>query len=344
MRTLKSNNNDKYFNRIKKIIYTYINPNKKEKKKEKKEKEMKHTLEDNEHVPKAKDENPPVPTIAGNVTKAANLLVGLGANATADGIQTVAKKLGLDPNKSVEESVREVYHMVVQLNQALATPEGQALKGEVAKLLQEMVETLEPSVKKAEDILLESATRLGKNGFNAAIEVATVAPPILAVFEASNAIASLANVAKTGLKLASTGMEAAHEVQTQHGPQAKSLFLQLTELVNKMASNGLDMVKAVNDNYGHRVANELQQQPQQLQQEGGGALAGKQLSTYQKEAKMIGGRIMKSHIDFLYPLLHHHKTLHNKKKNQNKNKKKKYLSKSTTTKRRRSSHNGGRGG
>ena len=269
--------------------------------------------------------SPTTPTLAGNFTKGANVLVSAAVNAMADGINSTAEHMGIDPNKSVEETVSEAYHLIAQLNQVLATPEGQALKQETAQLLEEMVATLEPSVKKTEHILLESATRLGKNGVNAGVEILTAVPPILAGMELANVIASGANVAKTGLNLASTGMDAVKDVKEQHGPQAKSLVTRAINLFNTVASDGLNMAEKATKEYGHRVADEtnalaLEQtktkQKQRLLQQGG-ALEGNKLSTYRKEAKIIGGRILKSHTEFLYPFLHNqtHNNKHNKKNN-----------------------------
>lgn len=245
------------------------------------------------------------PTLASNLADAKNVATSLANNIVADGIYSVADRLGIDPKKPASETVAQVSNSMKNVVDVLNSPEGEKLKENASELLSESIDIVKPSIEKVENILEDGVTKLTKTGTSAAVTLFNELPPIFALTEASKLGTAVVQAGKVGADLLTTGATAYKELEPQRN-KASSLYGQLERLsqnINNGVSGAINTVKSYNNKYGDHIVNRDQDQPDQDQEkqmndiiQGGGA--NNVLKKYRQQAKLIGGRIKQSQLDF----------------------------------------------
>lgn len=242
------------------------------------------------------------PTLASNLADAKNVATSLANNIVADGIYSVADRLGIDPKKPASETVAQVSNSMKNVVDVLNSPEGEKLKENASELLSESIDIVKPSIEKVENILEDGVTKLTKTGTSAAVTLFNELPPIFALTEASKLGTAVVQAGKVGADLLTTGATAYKELEPQRN-KASSLYGQLERLsqnINNGVSGAINTVKSYNNKYGDHIVNRDQEQNQDQQmnniiQQGG---ANNVLKKYRQQAKLIGGRIKQSQLDF----------------------------------------------
>ena len=254
-----------------------------------------------------------LPTLTSNLSAAKNVAVSLATNLVADGIYSVADSLGIDPNKPASETVAQVGNSMENVVNALNSPEGEKLKENASKLLSESIDIAKPSIEKAEDILKDGITKLSETGASAVVAAINEFPPIFLATEASKLGTAVVQAGKVGADLITTGATGLKQLEPPMN-KASSLYGQLERLsqnVNNGVSGAITMAETYNNKYGDNIVKreletlhpdqeQEQEQEQETQmnhiiQQGG---ANNALKNYSKQAKLIGGRIKQSQLDF----------------------------------------------
>jgi Mor family transcriptional regulator len=249
------------------------------------------------------------PTMASNFDAVKNVALSAATNIVADGIYSVADSLGIDPNKPASETVAQVGNSMENVVNALNSQEGEKLKENASKLLSESIDIVKPSIEKAEDILKDGITKLSETGASAVVAAINEFPPIFLATEASKLGTAVVQAGKVGADLITTGATGLKQLEPPMN-NASSLYGQLERLsqnVNNGVSAAITMAETYNNKYGDNIVKrELetlhpdQEQEQETQmnhiiQQGG---ANNALKNYSKQAKLIGGRIKQSQLDF----------------------------------------------
>jgi hypothetical protein len=236
-----------------------------------------------------------VPTITSNIVNTGKLLSSVATNLAAQGIQSAAEAVGVDPNKSVQDNINEIGDKVANINTALDSPEGQQLKAETSELLANSIDILDPSIKKAENIANDALLKLSDTGTGILVTAANELPPIFLMNELSKFGTAAAQAGEGIAELTTTGTQALKNLEEQKRKaetiweKGKTLVNNITTGVNETVSNGIsELQKKVDSNSYVDSNNRL-------------GLAGGSLKKIHKDALMIGGRVSKSHLEFISP-------------------------------------------
>ena len=233
-----------------------------------------------------------VPTITSNIVNTGKLLSSVATNLVAEGIESATEAVGVDPNKSVQDNINEIGDKVANINTALDSPEGQQLKAETSELLANSIDILDPSIKKAENIANDALLKLSDTGTGILVTAANELPPIFLINELSKFGTAAAQAGEGIAELTTTGTQALKNLEEQKRKaetiweKGKTLVNNITTGVNKTVSNGISELQKKVDSrsYNNRLG-----------------LAGGSLKKIHKDALMIGGRVSKSHLEFISP-------------------------------------------
>jgi hypothetical protein len=240
-----------------------------------------------------------VPTFSSNMAAAKNVAMAAATNVIADGIYSVANKLGIDPKKPAEQTIHEVGNSMQKLVAVLKSPEGEQLKQNASEVLLEGVEVAEPSINKMKEIAKEAIVDLTKTGTSAGVAALNELPPVFLVNEASKLGTAAVQAGKAVADLTTTGATAYKDMEPQIN-KGSSIIGQLYSMVNNGASDLIHTANNAVTNMGENLEEkqeELHTQEEDLLR-GGGRTSHNILKNYSKQAKMIGGRIQKSQLDF----------------------------------------------
>ena len=221
--------------------------------------------------------------------------------------------MGLDPNKSASESISDLGESATKIVDALNSPEGEKLQEKSRELLANGVEIIKPSIDKVIDIAEEKGPKLAKTLSKTVITAFNELPPVFLVNELSNLGTAAAQTGEAIAELTTTGAEAAKKLEAEKDKymslidEAKSVFSNISQGINKGTSEGIKYLQDKVDKQGKAILEEriknvqkipyVQQMPNNnisYKKQGGGLL-----KKYQKEKMMIGGRIIQSQLDFL---------------------------------------------
>ena len=265
-----------------------------------------------------------VPSITSNIVNTGKLLSSVATNLAAQGIQSAAEAVGVDPTKSVQDNINEIGDKVENINTALDSPEGQQLKAETSELLANSIDILDPSIKKAENIANDSLLKLSDTGTGMLVTALNELPPIFLMSELSKFGTAAAQAGEGIAELTTTGTQALKNLEEQKRKaeiiweRGKTLVNNITTGVNKTVSNGIsELQKKVDSRPYVDGSNRL-------------GLEGGSLKKIHKDALMIGGRVSKSHLEFISPQVNRKQLL-----GKYRNTKKHYNSKIRETRRRR---------
>ena len=247
-----------------------------------------------------------MPTVMYNVKNAGQLAVSALSNVAAEGLQSAAEAIGVDPNQSIESNIKQMGDKVEDINNALNSPEGEKLKEETGELLADSLKVLEPSIKNAENIAKRSLIKLGDTGTGILVTAMNAIPPIFLINEMSKFGTAAAQAGEAVAELTTTGTQAIENLEAQKR-KASSLWEKGTTLFNNFSTN-------INKNVADRIASaqdsvdkkgkdiieanipkvEIPQMTSDVATDGS-------FKKIQNEAKMIGGRARRSQLDFLAP-------------------------------------------
>ena len=248
-----------------------------------------------------------VPTLMSNLEASGNLVASEASNLAAKGIQSTAEAFGIDPNISVQDNINEIGDKVENISAALDSPEGEKLKEETGKLLADSLEVLEPSIKKAENIAKDSLVKLGDTGTGILVTALNELPPIFFLNEMSKFGTAAAQAGEAVAELTTTGTQAIESLEEQKR-KASSLWEKGTNLFNNFSTN-----------INKTVADRIESAQESVTKEGKQLIESNvpkveipqmasainttdgSIKKIQNEAKMIGGRARRSHLDFLAP-------------------------------------------
>ena len=267
-----------------------------------------------------------IPSLQENLKQATNLLASAVTNVSSNVLKNIGEKIGVDPNKPAIETVSELKDSMKNVVTALNSVEGEELKKEAGELLKDSLDVLKPSIEEAEDIIDTGIKKLTETGSSAIMTAANEFPPIFALSEASKAVTAAAQAGETVAELTTTGSEAYENLQEQR-EKASSLWNRGIEFVrnvstdvNKKVSGIIKSTKKQVDDYGHSIIQQnmsivppqmpkvpqiqtpiITQTPTAPRITQVAGQMQNQLTILNKEARMIGGRIRKSQIEFLSP-------------------------------------------
>jgi hypothetical protein len=225
------------------------------------------------------------PTMSDNLEDVSNLAASAVTNVVADGIGKLSESVGLDPNKSVNETVKDMSNSIGNVVDALNSPEGERLKKEASELLSESLDIAKPSIEKGQEILAEGVKKIANTGNSIVMTALNEIPPVFLLNELSKFGTAAAQAGETVAELTTTGAEAVESLENQK-KKAESLlsnFKSVLSGVNKGVSGMITSAQKEVDKYGQHIVEDGS------------------LKKYQKEATMIGGRTKKSQLEFLSP-------------------------------------------
>jgi hypothetical protein len=253
-----------------------------------------------------------------NMEKIENLVVSAIAAVVANSIQSIGNQFGVDPNKPASESIKELNDTMTKIIDALNTPEGENLKKEIGVLIADSFDIIKPSIAEGEQIFIDGINKVSKT----LKEIIGIAideiPPIFALTEFSKFTTAASQTGESFAKLTTTGINLFNNLQ-ENKDKGIVLWKKITNLlgniangvntnVDKMVSLGQDKIDNLvpntnnlktnfSDNLQNSVpnTNNLKTNFSNNLQQGGA-----NLNQIYKEKIIIGGRIKKSLLEFLY--------------------------------------------
>lgn len=255
-----------------------------------------------------------------NMEKIENLVVSAIAAVVANSIQSIGNQFGVDPNKPASESIKELNNTMTKIIDALNTPEGENLKREIGVLIADSFDIIKPSIAEGEQIFIDGINKVSKT----LKEIIGIAideiPPIFALTEFSKFTTAASQTGESFAKLTTTGLKLLNNLQ-DNKDKGIVLWNKITNLlgniangvntnVDKMVSLGQDKIdnlvpntNNLKTNYSntnnlktnYSNTNNLKTNFTNNLQQGGA-----DLKKMYKEKIIIGGRIKKSLLEFLY--------------------------------------------
>ena len=252
-------------------------------------------------------QNNELPTVGKNITALGNLATSVAANVVAKGIQSTAKRFGIDTNKPASVILKEAGKNIKTMKNVLESPEGQQLLQNIGDVSKDVIESLEPAaeeaikevnsmVEKEMPIITDMAEKL-------VLGIPGIGTAVAAAEELVDSAAAAATAANTVAHLTETGTEALENLKSQQS-EIKSVIdkgIELYNNVNKGVGNIISSAQQSVDEYGNKVMqegiNNMQRVPdmQTIQSAGGS------LKKYKKESIIIGGRVTQAKNAFLNP-------------------------------------------
>ena len=241
-----------------------------------------------------------------NMEKIENLVVSAFATVVASNIQFIGNQIGVDPNKPASESVKELNNTVTKIVDALNSPEGEALKKEIGELIADSFDIVKPSIAEAEQIFIDGITKVSKT-INGIISTAiNEIPPIFALTEFSKFTTAVSQTLEAYAKLSTTGANVLINLQNNKdkGTILWNKIINVVDNVAKEVNNNVDKMVTVGQDKIDNLASKYETLPNALPnalpntndvQQGGA-----DLNQIYKEKRIIGGRINKSLVEFLY--------------------------------------------
>ena len=231
---------------------------------------------------------------------------------------------------NVKDELKRILTKIVELRAALETEEGKAALAELEAILTKVsVEVVGPGVNKIADSVIEHSGQMAKNSTKAAL-AAFSATPLGIVLDIPTLVKNIASLAKNFTTLAN---ELTTIIINMLGKSKESrnkfteAFAKITNVIekgNESLSNTLNTVQnnvknltnqnLTNNDYANNFANqnannnannnEKNNEKNFANQKGG------LLNTYRQQAKMVGGRILQSKLEFLSSNVTKHKKTH----------------------------------
>ena len=211
-------------------------------------------------------------------------------------ISALKNIINIMKNNSATEIVGDVNEKIKQFVSALNTRQGKELEENIGKLGKGVAESLEPMINKMVDIAKKKVPEITELGSKTIITALNELPPVFAVNELSNLVSTASKVGETVAETVAVGAEGISNAVNKN-----------KENLESVTENATDLFNNVNEGVTNNMNNTLNNN---ISKKGGGIIKSvNSLEQYKKEAKMIGGRVKKAHLDFLSPYINRGKIL-----------------------------------
>lgn len=259
-------------------------------------------IQENVEYIKKMDVDTPTPTIIDNVSSAANVVASGISNVIADNAQTVAENLGINPNVTISENIKEgisnTGEVLKDINKELNSPEGKELLQETGEIAKNVVTTLKPAAEESIGIINNLVKKeipiLTDMGEKFVLGLPVIGTAFAAGEEAVDATAAALTASSAVAQLTETGAETLKGLNQQKS-SFQSLInkgIDLYNNANKGVSNMLSSAQKQVDDYGKSITKRKIEYTDKI---------GGTLKQYQKEKMMVGGRIINAQAEFLFP-------------------------------------------
>lgn len=233
------------------------------------------------------------PTITDNIKKFANIWIKIvnsigmyTLDSISNKVSNISKSYGVDPDKPLSEEIMKISQKTQKLNNALDTPEGRRALQNLRELFNKITRNvIVPSSEKLAEELIQNMQPILLRGQNAVFALLS-ASPFGAIIDIPRFLSESLGVVESSTTLLNQALDittnAVDEIKTQESEynNVKTQFETLMETGNSVVSNALDAVDNKIDKYNIMPSN-------------------MNMNTLQRTGQMIGGRISKSHEDFL---------------------------------------------
>ena len=267
-----------------------------------------------------------IPTIKDNTERLINILkktfiivIVYLINKSENKLSELYNSYGINPNETLEDKISQMSIKAEDLTNVLNTPEGQQALSNLINLFNKInKEVIVPSSTQLAEELIESLQPIMIRGQNAVFALLS-ASPFGAIIDIPRFLSESLGVLEKSVTLVNNGLKIVNETFYKlEDDKAKvkeevSRIYSLINNANEKISSGLNMIEEkVDDNLVKPVNNFVNVKPvnnfeipasdtfkaNPVIQNGGGV---KLLQTYRNQAKMVGGRIIESQLEFLTP-------------------------------------------
>ena len=280
-----------------------------------------------------------IPTIKDNTERLINILkktfiivIVYLINKSENKLSELYNSYGINPNETLEDKISQMSIKAEDLTNVLNTPEGQQALSNLINLFNKInKEVIVPSSTQLAEELIESLQPIMIRGQNAVFALLS-ASPFGAIIDIPRFLSESLGVLEKSVTLVNNGLKIVNETFYKlEDDKAKvkeevSRIYSLINNANEKISSGLNMIEEKVDdnlvkpeinvnpanNFVKPVNNFVNVKPvnnfeipasdtfkaNPVIQNGGGV---KLLQTYRNQAKMVGGRIIESQIEFLTP-------------------------------------------
>ena len=239
-----------------------------------------------------------------NIFKKAFIIVNVYLlNKFENKLSNIAYSYGINPNETFEDQISKISQKIENLNNVLNTPEGQQALSNLKDLFNKITtEVVIPSSTQLAEELIESLQPIMIRGQNAVFALLS-ASPFGALIDIPRFLSESLGVLEKSVTLVNNGLKIVNETFDKledNKSKVKEEVSKIYSLINNASeklSSGLDIIEnKVNNTLQIPKTDNLKVNPQ-IQTGGGVEL----LQTYRNNAKMVGGRIIKSQLEFLTP-------------------------------------------
>jgi len=274
---------------------------------------------DNKNDNKNTEEIEP-PSAIDNLKKTADIGLQLGNNIAAsgleyleDGVENLAESVGIDTNATVEKEIKKIAKKTGEISSALQSKEGQQALSNLGSVVSEFSENvIAPGLTKIADGVIDHSGEIAQNLTKAGLDTIS-ATPIGPLLDIPRVMSDVARVSENVVSMASDVSDITADM-FEEGKESKEkiegALSQLKSVIDKgnaaidkgnaIVSSGLDTIEKSVDNYGKDIIkNSMNEKKEELASRIAPAAGGGLLKKYKKEAKMVGGRISQSQLEFL---------------------------------------------
>ena len=239
------------------------------------------------------------PTISENIGDVANVAASGVSALIADGAQTLSENIGINPNISLSENIKESIsntgEVLKEIKETMNSPEGQELLHETGEITKDMVKTLKPAAEETVNIMNDLVKKempiLTDMGEKFVLGLPGIGTAVAAGEELIDAAGASATAAASLAKLSETGSETLVDLNKQKS-KIQSLIdsgIKLYNNLNKGVSNVISSAQKQVDDYSKNTKKRKME------------YIDDSLKKYNKEKMMVGGRIKEAQLEFLSP-------------------------------------------
>ena len=251
-----------------------------------------------------------IPTIKDNTEKLINIFKKAFIifnvyliNKSENKLSELSNSYAINPNETLEDKISQMSKKAEDLKNVLNSAEGQQALSNLNNLFNKITkEVIVPSSTQLAEELIESLQPIMIRGQNAVFALLS-ASPFGAIIDIPRFLSESLGVLEKSVTLVNNGLKIVNETFDKvEDNKAKvkeevSRIYSLINNANEKISSGLNMIENnVDNNLEIPASNNFNAKP--VIQNGGGV---ELLKTYRNQAKMVGGRIIESQLEFLTP-------------------------------------------
>lgn len=225
------------------------------------------------------------PTIKSNMKKIASIGLQYGNNVVEYYLNVLANAAGVDPNKTISEDINNISEKTKRIILALQTPQGQDLLKNTASLaLITTQNVVAPAINELIEELMKNLDKIFQQTEQLALNALEEIPGPGTLIGLARVVDNLINIAEEGTDFAKKLLNTADGVTTE----LKTRQGEFSDLTNKFSDLVNNPPTYTPPTFNPPAFNPL------ITQKGGSL----KIKKIHKEAKMIGGRINKSRLEF----------------------------------------------